>query len=169
MRRSNFTFKYIPQRIESKDLNRHLYISVPCIQHDSQQLQGGNNPSIHHWVGQTMLYIHTMDSNGLSVTSLPPVIKKKTTQKVIVSRNLFSFPLFPCQLVHIPFFSHHRKQRPKAIFSLFQWSISEGCPQPRAFQLQYSQLPRGPAPSAAQCLPWSLTGGCPAPGGALHQ
>lgn len=118
MRRSNFTFKYIPQRIESKDLNIHLYISVPCIQHDSQQLQGGNNPSIHHWVGQTMLYIHTMDSNGLSVTVFLQSLKKKQPRKSLSRETYFLFPSFLANqcIFHFSLITGSRDQRPFLVF-----------------------------------------------------
>lgn len=152
MRRSNFTFKYIPQRIESKDLNRHLYISVPCIQHDSQQLQGGNNPSIHHWVGQTMLYIHTMDSNGLSVTSLPPVVKKKNNlESHCLEKPIFFSPLsLPTSAYSI--FLSSQEAETKGHFQSFSMEYLRGLSPAESLPAAIQPAPPRPCP---KCSPVS--------------
>lgn len=56
---NNSTFRYILERIESRDLNRHLYIQVYSSIR-AKRLKQPKNPSTHEWISKRW-HINTME------------------------------------------------------------------------------------------------------------
>ena len=61
MRPSNSTSGHIPQKIESKDLNRYLYTYVQSsLVHSSQKMWAAQGPSTYEWKNK-MWYVPTVE------------------------------------------------------------------------------------------------------------